>query len=211
MFKVVRLDGIVLIIPKTIVDEIRSLPESRLSQREITVYVSCLSLFPKFSLVIKYLKMSRTLMAKVPRQMFYLVVIFMRECYEIDLLRIFSVLQQAPSRRLSTHLIKNLLSTKVIIRNNNFSDHNDKQIFNRSMDAHDNKSKFNSSHCRCLNSSHIRNFTLSKSTLDINVCSLHRKYIRHNVYFTFISTCFSQIYFKPPAFVLAHSFLSSPG
>lgn len=52
MFKIVRLDGIVLIIPKSVVDEVRSLPEHRLNQRLITVYVSSLLLFSKFSDVI---------------------------------------------------------------------------------------------------------------------------------------------------------------
>lgn len=45
MFKVVRLDGMLLIIPKSFVDELRSLPEHRLSQRQLIAYVSCLNLF----------------------------------------------------------------------------------------------------------------------------------------------------------------------
>ncbi len=45
MFKVVRLDGMLLIIPKGFVEELRSLPEHRLSQRQLIAYVSCLNSF----------------------------------------------------------------------------------------------------------------------------------------------------------------------
>lgn len=52
MFKVVRFDGIVLVIPKRYVDELRSLPEHRLSARQLTVYVRGLDLFQIPSCVI---------------------------------------------------------------------------------------------------------------------------------------------------------------
>lgn len=139
-------------------------------------------------------------MAKAPRQTFYLRVTFMRECCGIDILQVFSVLQQARSRRLNTQLTGSLLSTEVLIPfffNRNLPDYNDNEVFNRSMDVHDNKSQLISCHCRCLNSSHIRNFTRSKSTLNVDLCSLYREYFRRNANFTFISTRFSQMHFKP--------------
>jgi uncharacterized protein YlzI (FlbEa/FlbD family) len=40
MFKVIRLDGMVLIIPRKFVEELRSLPEHHLSLRHLQVYVS---------------------------------------------------------------------------------------------------------------------------------------------------------------------------
>ena len=47
MFKVIRLDGMVLIIPKSFVEELRSLPEHILSPRHLQVYVR----FPQLSFV----------------------------------------------------------------------------------------------------------------------------------------------------------------
>lgn len=61
-----------------------------------------------------YLTVSRTFMAKISRQTFYPKMNSMRECYGIELLQLFSALQQASSRRLSTHLTKNLPSTEVL-------------------------------------------------------------------------------------------------
>ena len=47
MFKVIRLDGMVLIIPRKWVEELRSVPEHHLSLRHLQVYVSMyLGLFP---------------------------------------------------------------------------------------------------------------------------------------------------------------------
>jgi hypothetical protein len=43
MFKVIRLDGMVLIIPRKFVEELRSLPEHHLSLRHLQVYVSVFS------------------------------------------------------------------------------------------------------------------------------------------------------------------------
>lgn len=40
MFKVIRLDGMVLIIPRQWVEELRSIPEYRLSLRHLQVHVS---------------------------------------------------------------------------------------------------------------------------------------------------------------------------
>ena len=40
MFKVIRLDGMVLIIPRKWVEELRSVPEHHLSLRHLQVYVS---------------------------------------------------------------------------------------------------------------------------------------------------------------------------
>jgi uncharacterized protein YlzI (FlbEa/FlbD family) len=40
MFKVIRLDGMVLIIPRKFVEELRSVPEHHLSLRHLQVYVS---------------------------------------------------------------------------------------------------------------------------------------------------------------------------
>ena len=45
MFKVVRFDAILLIIPKSFVGELRTLPEHRLSQRQLMAYVSGFDLF----------------------------------------------------------------------------------------------------------------------------------------------------------------------
>lgn len=39
MFKVIRLDGMVLIIPQKFVEELRSIPEHQLSARQLQVYV----------------------------------------------------------------------------------------------------------------------------------------------------------------------------
>ncbi len=39
MFKVVRLGELVLIVPKSVANELRSLPEHDLSSRHLTVYV----------------------------------------------------------------------------------------------------------------------------------------------------------------------------
>ena len=47
MFKVIRLDGMVLIIPMDWVEELRSVPEHHLSLRHLQIYVSIyLGLFP---------------------------------------------------------------------------------------------------------------------------------------------------------------------
>lgn len=40
MFKVIRFDGMVLVIPRTFVEELRSLPEHQLSLRHLQVHVS---------------------------------------------------------------------------------------------------------------------------------------------------------------------------
>lgn len=47
MFKVIRLDAAVLIIPKEFVEELRSVPEHNLSLRHLQVYVST-AFFPAY-------------------------------------------------------------------------------------------------------------------------------------------------------------------